>query len=133
VNSLAVSSLEGSSATSKKSSFYTTSGREVRTTFGIEPEEMNSMTMKIRYNGYALRPEIHRVRLLASRHFTNDPRWRERGKTLLDSLTKYCRTDIGYVRATSRRKPSRTRGKVLFRGGSEVLILVLALRAAGDC
>lgn len=28
------------------------------TTFGIEPEEMNYMTMKITYNGYELRPEI---------------------------------------------------------------------------
>jgi hypothetical protein len=44
-------SLEGSSGTWKKSSFYTTSGREVRTTIDIEPEEMNSMTMKITYNG----------------------------------------------------------------------------------
>jgi hypothetical protein len=59
-----VLSLEGSSGTSKKPSFYTTSGGEVRTTFGVEAEEMNSMTMKITYDGFALRPEIHRVRLL---------------------------------------------------------------------
>jgi len=66
MNSLAVLGLEGSSGTRKKSSFYTTSGREVRSTFGIEPEEMNYMTMNITYNGYALRPETHRVRLLPS-------------------------------------------------------------------
>ena len=71
------------------------------------------------------------------RHFTNDPRWREMGKTFLDSLRKYCRTDIGYAALSDvlcflreENKAGRD-GKFLFRGDSEVLIL--ALRAAGDC
>ncbi|MFZ1139286.1 MAG: glycoside hydrolase family 47 protein [Candidatus Sulfotelmatobacter sp.] len=66
------------------------------TTFGIEPEEMNYMTMKITYDGYALRPEIIESAYYL-RHFTNDPRYREMGKTFFDSLTKYCRTDVAYA------------------------------------
>ncbi len=66
------------------------------TTFGIEPEEMNYMTMKVSYNGYELRPEIIESAYYL-RHFTNDPRYAAMGATFLDSLIKYCRTDIGYA------------------------------------
>ena len=70
------------------------------TTFGIEPEEMNYRTMKITYEGYELRPEIIESAYYL-RHFTNDPRYREMGKTFFDSLTKYCRTDAGYAALSS--------------------------------
>ena len=97
MNSLAVLSLEGASGTRKKSSFYTRSGwEEVQTTFGIEPEEMNYMTMKITTTDMRCLPR-HIESAYCLRHFTNDPRWREMGKTFLVSLTKYCRTDIGYA------------------------------------
>lgn len=66
------------------------------TTYGIEPEEMNYMTMKVSYNGYELRPEIIESAYYL-RHFTNDPRYRAMGLTFFDSLTKYCRTDVGYA------------------------------------
>jgi ER degradation enhancer, mannosidase alpha-like 2 len=66
------------------------------TTFGIEPEEMNYMTMKIDYNGYALRPEIIESAYYLH-HFTNDPRYLAMGRTFLDSLIKYCRTDVAYA------------------------------------
>ena len=66
------------------------------TTFGIEPEEMNYMTMKVTYNGYELRPEIIESAYYLY-HFTNDPRYRAMGRTFYDSLTKYCRTDIAYA------------------------------------
>jgi mannosidase alpha-like ER degradation enhancer 2 len=66
------------------------------TTFGIEPEEINYMTMKISYDGYELRPEIIESAYYLH-HFTNDPRYLEMGKTFLDSLVKYCRTDVGYA------------------------------------
>jgi mannosidase alpha-like ER degradation enhancer 2 len=66
------------------------------TTFGIEPEEMNYMTMKITSGGYELRPEIIESAFYL-RHFTKDPRYREMGKTFFDSLVKYCRTDVGYA------------------------------------
>jgi len=70
------------------------------TTFGIEPEEINYRTMKITYEGYELRPEIIESAYYL-RHFTNDPRYREMGKTFFDSLTKYCRTDAGYAALSS--------------------------------
>jgi mannosidase alpha-like ER degradation enhancer 2 len=66
------------------------------TTFGIEPEEMNYVTMKITSGGYELRPEIIESAYYL-RHFTKDPRYREMGKTFFDSLAKYCRTDVGYA------------------------------------
>jgi hypothetical protein len=66
------------------------------TTFGVEPEAMNYMTMKITYNGYALRPEIIESAYYLH-HFTNDPRYLAMGRTFLDSLIKYCRTDVAYA------------------------------------
>lgn len=66
------------------------------TTFGIEPEEMNYMTMKVAYNGYELRPEIIESAYYLY-HFTNDPRYRAMGRTFYNSLTKYCRTDVAYA------------------------------------
>jgi mannosidase alpha-like ER degradation enhancer 2 len=66
------------------------------TAFGIEPEEMNYVTMKITSGGYELRPEIIESAYYL-RHFTQDERYREMGKTFFDSLVKYCRTDVGYA------------------------------------
>jgi mannosidase alpha-like ER degradation enhancer 2 len=76
------------------------------TTFGIEPEEMNYTTMKITYEGYALRPEIIESAYYLY-HFTGDPRYREMGGTFLDSLTKYCRTDTGYAALSSVEKKTK--------------------------
>lgn len=65
-------------------------------TFGIEPEEIDYTTMKISYDGYALRPEI-----IESAYYlytyTKDPRYLEMGHTFLESLTQYCKTDSGYA------------------------------------
>ena len=66
------------------------------TTFGIELEEINYMTMKITANGYALRPEIIESAYYLY-HFTGNPRYLEMGRTFFDSLTKYCRTDVAYA------------------------------------
>ncbi len=66
------------------------------TTVGIEPEEIDYVKMKITYDGYALRPEIIESAYYL-RHFTNDPRYRDMGKTFLDSLVRYCRTETGYA------------------------------------
>jgi mannosidase alpha-like ER degradation enhancer 2 len=66
------------------------------TRYGIEPEELDYSTMKVAYNGYALRPEvIESAYYLYS--FTHDPRYREMGQTFLDGLIKYCRTDVAYA------------------------------------
>jgi ER degradation enhancer, mannosidase alpha-like 2 len=66
------------------------------TTFGIEPEELDYLTMKITYDGYALRPEI-----IESAYYlytyTKDPRYLEMGRTFLDSLMQHCKTDSGYA------------------------------------
>jgi mannosidase alpha-like ER degradation enhancer 2 len=66
------------------------------TTFGVEPEEMNYSTMKVSYNGYELRPEIIESAYYLY-HFTNDAHYRAMGRTFLDSLVKYCRTDVAYA------------------------------------
>jgi ER degradation enhancer, mannosidase alpha-like 2 len=66
------------------------------TTYGIEPEEINYVSMKIPYNGYALRPEIIESAYYLH-HFTNDPRFLEMGNTFFDSLTKYCRNPVAYA------------------------------------
>ena len=66
------------------------------TTFGVEPEEIDYMKMKITYDGYALRPEIIESAYYLH-HFTKEPRYLEMGKTFLDSLVRCCRTDSGYA------------------------------------
>ena len=66
------------------------------TTWGVEPEEIDYTTMKITYNGYALRPEI--IESTYYLHtFTHDPRYLEMGRTYLDDLKKCCRTDTAYA------------------------------------
>ena len=66
------------------------------TTFGIEPEEMDYKTMKITSPSYALRPEIIESAYYLH-YFTHDPRYREMGKTFLNGLIEYCRTDVAYA------------------------------------
>jgi len=66
------------------------------TTFGIEPEEINYTTMKVVSAGYELRPEIIESAYYLH-HFTGDPRYGEMGKTFLESLRAYCRTDAAYA------------------------------------
>lgn len=65
------------------------------TTYGVEPEAINYTTMKIAYNGYALRPEIVESAYYLH-HFTNEPRYLEMGRTFFDGLTKYCRNQFAY-------------------------------------
>jgi ER degradation enhancer, mannosidase alpha-like 2 len=66
------------------------------TTYGVEPEEIDYVHMKITYNGYALRPEIIESAYYLH-HFTGDPQYLEMGHTFFDSLVKYCRTDVAYA------------------------------------
>lgn len=66
------------------------------TTFGIEPEEIDYTTMKITYDGYALRPEIIESAYYLS-YFSKDPRYQAQGRTFFDALVRYCRTDAGYA------------------------------------
>jgi len=66
------------------------------TTFGIEPEEIDYMTMKATDKHYVLRPEIIESAYYL-RTFTKDPRYLEMGRTFLDSLKKRCRTKEAYA------------------------------------
>jgi hypothetical protein len=63
--------------------------------FGIEPEAINYLTMKITADGYELRPEIIESSYYLY-HFTHDPRYLDMGRTYYESLVKYCRTDVAY-------------------------------------
>lgn len=72
------------------------SSHKMWTTFGIEPEEIDTTTMKITYDGYALRPEIIESAYYLH-EFTKDPRYVDMGRTYFESLMRYCRTGAGYA------------------------------------
>ncbi len=66
------------------------------TTFGIEPEEMDYMTMKALDKGYVLRPEaIESAYYLST--FTKDPKYLAMGRSYLDALVSRCRTAEAYA------------------------------------
>jgi hypothetical protein len=66
------------------------------TRFGIEPEELDYSSMKVIHPGYPLRPEIMESAYYL-RHFTGDSRYVEMGRTFLNGLQQYCRTEAGYA------------------------------------
>jgi mannosidase alpha-like ER degradation enhancer 2 len=63
---------------------------------GIEPEALDYKTMRIVSASYQLRPEIVESAYYLF-HYTHDPKYLEMGRTFLDGLVKYCRTDDGYT------------------------------------
>ena len=63
---------------------------------GIEPEVLDYRTMKIAYDGYALRPEIVESTFYLH-HYTHDPKYLAMGRTMFDDFVKYCRTEAGYA------------------------------------
>jgi mannosidase alpha-like ER degradation enhancer 2 len=63
---------------------------------GIEPEMVNYRTMQATDVRYPLRPEIVESAYYL-RHYTNDPRYIEMGRTFLNSLEAHCRTNAGYT------------------------------------
>jgi hypothetical protein len=65
-------------------------------TFGVEPESIDYTTMKVAYDGYALRPEIIESTFYLYR-FTKDPQYLEMGNTFLNDLIKCCRTEVAYA------------------------------------
>jgi len=67
---------------------------------GIEPEQINFTTMKITYPGYVLRPEIIESAYYLY-HYTHNEKYLEMGKTFLNSIIKYCRTDAGFAELKS--------------------------------
>ena len=62
---------------------------------GVEPESLDYATMKIIDPPYLLRPEnLESIYYLY--HYTHDEKYLQMGKTIFDSLEKYCRNDAGY-------------------------------------
>ncbi|MGO8718336.1 MAG: glycoside hydrolase family 47 protein [Acidobacteriaceae bacterium] len=63
---------------------------------GVEPDQLNYASMMITGPQYPLRPEI-----IESAYYlytdTHDPKYLVMGKTFLDALVKYCRTDDGFA------------------------------------
>ena len=70
------------------------------TTFGIEPEELDYVTMQPTYPGYVLRPEAIESAYYLYR-ITGERRWQEMGRVMVDSLFHYTRTDAGFAALTS--------------------------------
>jgi mannosidase alpha-like ER degradation enhancer 2 len=66
------------------------------TTWNVEPEEIDYTTMKVTYDGYALRPEIIESTYYLH-NYTHDPRYLEMGRTYLEDLKKCCRTETAYA------------------------------------
>ena len=66
------------------------------TTFGIEPEELDYVTMQPVHAGYELRPEALESAYYLFR-LTGDERYRDMGRVMVDSLLRYTRTDAGFA------------------------------------
>ncbi len=63
---------------------------------GIEPETINFKTMEITSPYYVLRPEIIESAYYLY-HYTHDEKYLKMGKTFLDGIVKYCKTDDGFA------------------------------------
>ncbi len=63
---------------------------------GIEPEQFDYAKMQITSANYELRPEIIESTYYLY-HYTHDAKYLAMGKTYLDGLMKYCRTDDAYA------------------------------------
>ncbi|RMD98735.1 MAG: glycoside hydrolase family 47 protein [Calditrichaeota bacterium] len=66
------------------------------TLHGIEPEMLDYSNMQVVNPAYYLRPEnIESAYYLY--HFTGDEKYLQMGETYLNSLKRYCKTDVGYA------------------------------------
>jgi predicted alpha-1,2-mannosidase len=66
------------------------------TGFGIEPEQLDYVTMEVVAPPYHLRPEaIESAYYLWKR--TGDARYLEMGRTMFDAIVRHCRTEGGYA------------------------------------
>jgi ER degradation enhancer, mannosidase alpha-like 2 len=74
---------------------------------GVEPDQLNYVTMTITNPQYPLRPEI-----IESTYYlytyTQDPKYLAMGKTYLDALMKYCRTNDGFAALADVRSKEKT-------------------------
>jgi mannosidase alpha-like ER degradation enhancer 2 len=72
------------------------SGMRMWNLTGIEPEVIDYRTMKIRQDGYQLRPEIIESNYYLW-HYTADPLYRKAARTMFDDFVRHCRTEGGYA------------------------------------
>jgi len=70
------------------------------TTWGIEPEELNYVTMQVVSPGYELRPEALESAYYLYR-ITGQARYRAMARVMVDSLFHYTRTDAGFAALAS--------------------------------
>ena len=66
------------------------------TTFGIEPEELDYVTMGVVAPGYELRPEALESAYYLYR-ITGEERYRAMGRAMVDSLFRATRTEVGFA------------------------------------
>jgi mannosidase alpha-like ER degradation enhancer 2 len=66
------------------------------TTFGIEPEVLDYVTMQPVAAGYVLRPEAIESAYYLFR-LTGDERYRDMGRVMVDSLLHYTRAETGFA------------------------------------
>jgi hypothetical protein len=64
--------------------------------YGVEPELIDYTTMKILSPQYTVRPEAIEAAYYLW-HFTKDEQYYQMGKTMFESIEKYCQVDNGYV------------------------------------
>jgi hypothetical protein len=64
--------------------------------YGLEPELIDYTTMKVLNPQYTARPEAIEAAYYLW-HFTKDEQYYQMGKTMFESIEKYCQTDNGYV------------------------------------
>jgi mannosidase alpha-like ER degradation enhancer 2 len=72
------------------------SGFRMWTLHGVEPEEIDYASMEVRSPGYELRPEIAESAYVLHQ-LSGDPRYLQMGRTFLEGLVTWCRTDAGYT------------------------------------
>lgn len=72
------------------------SGFQMWTRHGIEPEEFDYKSGKVLSPGYQLRPEIAESAYILHQR-TGDPRYLQMGRTFLEGLVTWCRTEAGYT------------------------------------
>jgi Glycosyl hydrolase family 47 len=70
------------------------------TTFGIEPEELDYVTMRVVSPGYELRPEALESAYYLYR-ITGEERYRSMGRAMVDSLIHYTRAPVGFTALAS--------------------------------
>jgi mannosidase alpha-like ER degradation enhancer 2 len=83
------------------------------TTFDVEPEEFDYVTMKITDPQYVLRPESIESAFYMYR-FTGNPHYQAMGRDMFDRIVKYCRTDDAYAALTDVRTKARRDGMESF-------------------